>query len=225
MTLTATRTLAFLFTDIEGSTRLWEQHPEAMRVALAQHDAHPQRAPSPASGATSSRPRATASWPSSRRQAPACWPAWRRSRSSARVGLAGDGAAPGAHGTARGRRCGRRRRLTTDPPSTARPASWPPAMADRSCSPAPTAALVHGPAAGRNDAARPRRAPPQGPGPARAALPARLSVDAGGVPAARHERRAHRARCPTSRHRSWGARRRAARSWRGCRIRASASSP
>ncbi|MCW3052173.1 MAG: hypothetical protein JWN14_1343 [Chthonomonadales bacterium] len=31
--------VTFLFTDIEGSTRLWEQHPEAMRVALARHDA------------------------------------------------------------------------------------------------------------------------------------------------------------------------------------------
>ena len=32
------RTLTFLFTDIEGSTRLWEQHGDAMRHALAQHD-------------------------------------------------------------------------------------------------------------------------------------------------------------------------------------------
>src|SRR5690349_6108989 len=31
--------LTFLFTDIEGSTRLWERHPEAMRAALARHDA------------------------------------------------------------------------------------------------------------------------------------------------------------------------------------------
>ena len=31
-------TVTFLFTDIEGSTRLWEEHPEAMRVALARHD-------------------------------------------------------------------------------------------------------------------------------------------------------------------------------------------
>ena len=31
-------TITFLFTDIEGSTRLWEQHPEAMKLALAQHD-------------------------------------------------------------------------------------------------------------------------------------------------------------------------------------------
>src|SRR5437016_2378784 len=31
-------TVTFLFTDIEGSTRLWEQHPEAMRAALVRHD-------------------------------------------------------------------------------------------------------------------------------------------------------------------------------------------
>jgi len=29
---------AFLFTDIEGSTRLWEEEPERMRAALARHD-------------------------------------------------------------------------------------------------------------------------------------------------------------------------------------------
>lgn len=33
------RTLTFLFTDIEGSTRLWEAHPDAMRPALERHDA------------------------------------------------------------------------------------------------------------------------------------------------------------------------------------------
>src|ERR671932_485259 len=33
-----TGTVTFLFTDIEGSTALWEQHPEAMRTALARHD-------------------------------------------------------------------------------------------------------------------------------------------------------------------------------------------
>jgi class 3 adenylate cyclase len=32
-------TVTFLFTDIEGSTRLWEQHPDAMRLTLARHDA------------------------------------------------------------------------------------------------------------------------------------------------------------------------------------------
>ena len=33
-----TGTVTFLFTDIEGSTKLWEQHPEEMKAALAQHD-------------------------------------------------------------------------------------------------------------------------------------------------------------------------------------------
>ena len=31
--------VTMLFTDIEGSTRLWEQEPERMRAALACHDA------------------------------------------------------------------------------------------------------------------------------------------------------------------------------------------
>src|SRR5215218_3292356 len=34
-----TGTVTFLFTDIEGSTRLWEDRPDDMRVALAEHDA------------------------------------------------------------------------------------------------------------------------------------------------------------------------------------------
>jgi WD40 repeat protein/class 3 adenylate cyclase len=33
-----TGTVTFLFTDIEGSTRLWEEHPRAMQAALARHD-------------------------------------------------------------------------------------------------------------------------------------------------------------------------------------------
>jgi predicted ATPase/class 3 adenylate cyclase len=32
-------TVTFLFTDIEGSSRLWEQHPRVMPTALARHDA------------------------------------------------------------------------------------------------------------------------------------------------------------------------------------------
>src|SRR6478609_5643957 len=31
-------TVTFLFTDIEGSTGLWEQHPAAMATALERHD-------------------------------------------------------------------------------------------------------------------------------------------------------------------------------------------
>jgi predicted ATPase/class 3 adenylate cyclase/tetratricopeptide (TPR) repeat protein len=33
-----TGTVTFLFTDLEGSTRLWEQFPDAMQPALARHD-------------------------------------------------------------------------------------------------------------------------------------------------------------------------------------------
>jgi class 3 adenylate cyclase len=33
-----TGTLTFLFTDIEGSTKMWERSPEAMRGALARHN-------------------------------------------------------------------------------------------------------------------------------------------------------------------------------------------
>ena len=32
-----TGTVTFLFTDIEGSTKLWQQHPEPMKDALARH--------------------------------------------------------------------------------------------------------------------------------------------------------------------------------------------
>ena len=34
-----TGTVTFLFTDIEGSTKLWEAQPQAMQLALARHDA------------------------------------------------------------------------------------------------------------------------------------------------------------------------------------------
>ena len=34
-----TGTVTFLLTDVQGSTALWERDPEAMRQALARHDA------------------------------------------------------------------------------------------------------------------------------------------------------------------------------------------
>ncbi len=38
MSALPTGTVTFLFTDLEGSTRLWEEHPEAMHGALTRHD-------------------------------------------------------------------------------------------------------------------------------------------------------------------------------------------
>jgi class 3 adenylate cyclase len=38
MAVLPTGTVTFLFTDIEGSTRLWERDPSAMRFALSRHD-------------------------------------------------------------------------------------------------------------------------------------------------------------------------------------------
>lgn len=32
-----TGTVTFLFTDIRGSTQLWEKHPQGMKAALAKH--------------------------------------------------------------------------------------------------------------------------------------------------------------------------------------------
>ena len=33
-----TGTVTFLFTDIEGSTKMWERNPEAMQGTLSHHD-------------------------------------------------------------------------------------------------------------------------------------------------------------------------------------------
>ena len=34
----ASGTVTFLLTDLEGSTRLWEQDPAAMKAAMVRHD-------------------------------------------------------------------------------------------------------------------------------------------------------------------------------------------
>lgn len=43
-------TVTFLFTDIEGSTKLWERYPEAMKTALARHDSLLRQAVKSSSG-------------------------------------------------------------------------------------------------------------------------------------------------------------------------------
>ncbi len=48
---TNSRMLAFLFTDVEGSTRLWERYPDGMRASLARHDAILRHAVQGADGA------------------------------------------------------------------------------------------------------------------------------------------------------------------------------
>src|SRR5262245_6029944 len=37
MTAPPTGTVTFLFTDVEGSTRRWDEHPDAMRAAVDRH--------------------------------------------------------------------------------------------------------------------------------------------------------------------------------------------
>ena len=59
-----TGTVTFLFSDLEGSTKQWQEHPGAMGVAVARHDALLREAVEPTAG-TSSRRWATPSTPPS----------------------------------------------------------------------------------------------------------------------------------------------------------------
>ena len=71
-----TGVVTFLFSDVQGSTRLWEQHPQPMQRALARHDALMRR-PSRRRAATSSRPEATPFMPPSpgpKTPSPPPWP-------------------------------------------------------------------------------------------------------------------------------------------------------
>ncbi len=104
-------TVTFLFTDIEGSTRLWEDHPDAMRDALARHDDDRPRCDRRAPTATSSRPPATASTACSRPRTTACVRP-RDAQSTLESTSWPDGVrCPRADGCAHGRGAGARRRL------------------------------------------------------------------------------------------------------------------
>ncbi len=50
-----TGTVTFLFTDVEGSTRLWDQYPDAMSLALSMHDALLEKAVGESGGYVFSR--------------------------------------------------------------------------------------------------------------------------------------------------------------------------
>jgi hypothetical protein len=71
-------TVSFLFTDMEGSTRRWEEDPDAMRLAVARHD-QVVRGAIQAHRATSLPPAGTASPPPSG-EPPTRWRRPRRHR-------------------------------------------------------------------------------------------------------------------------------------------------
>ena len=56
------RTATFLMTDIEGSTRLWEEHRAAMAVALEAHDVLLRAAVEQAGGTVVGKRPATGCW-------------------------------------------------------------------------------------------------------------------------------------------------------------------
>jgi class 3 adenylate cyclase len=81
-------TVAFLFTDIEASTRLWEERPEAMGVALGRHDEILEEVVTAHDGAVFST--AGDGWavafPTASKAAPGCvsWPPQKTKRVSSR---------------------------------------------------------------------------------------------------------------------------------------------
>ena len=172
-----TGTVTFLFTDIEGSTRLWEQH----RLDAA---AHRPPGSDPARGHR--RPRRLC-LQDDRRRLPGRLPD-RARRPGRRPGRParpaaeawGDaGADARAHGPAHRRRRGARRRLCRPACSTAWPGCWPPGTAARSCSlPRPLSWCAT--TCPRAWPARPGRAAPQGPDPPGAYL---SGAGAPGLPA------------------------------------------
>ena len=145
-------TVTFLFTDIEGSTRLFQQHPDAMQGALARHHALLQRRDRHASRPRVPRRRrrlllGVRATPATR--SPRRWP-----RSARCTGKLGRGRRRCACGWActRARGSARRRIRRRRSPLRARSAWWRRGTADRRCSPSAAADRV----ARRAAARRPR---------------------------------------------------------------------
>ena len=194
-----TGTVTFLFTDIEGSTRLWEQHPEAMRGGPRPPRRPRRRGHRSSTAASSSRAgaRATASSPSSPAPpTPSPPPA-----PSSRRSLAEPWPTPR-------RRCGCGWRCTPARPTLRdgrllRPGRQPLRPAAGGGPRRPGAALAGDRRSwcgtqlprGR-EPARPGRAPPQGPAAARARLPAPAPGPARRLPAAALAGRARPTTCP-----------------------------
>ena len=188
-------TVTFLFTDIEGSTRLWEQHPQAMAGALARHDAIMRQAIAAAGRRGLQGDRRCLPGRVSHRAGGLRRCAGGPARAGQRsVGRGRRGA--GAHGAAHLRGRAERWRL---PHRCAQP---PRALAGRGSRRADRALAQHGRSgardlAARRDAARPGRAPP-----ARSRAPSRSSSSSRPTcpPTSRRSRRstAHRTTCRRS---------------------------
>ena len=176
-------TVTFLLTDVEGSTALWEQAPEAMRVALARHDALFEDESVSITASTSARAaRATVGSPSSPRlRMPSPPPSPSSGPSPPRIGRRPGRSRSASASTPARPSCAMA--TTTARRSTAVPASGGSGTAARSCSPRrrqPWCARTRR----RHELARPGRASTAGPDAARARLPGRRSRPALGLPAA-----------------------------------------
>ena len=187
-----TGTVTFLFTDIEGSTRLWESQQAAMQAALPRHDA--LRAPvhrAPWRPCVQDRRRCVLRGVPHRAR---CAGGGTRGATRApRRALAGIGEAPRAHGAAYRRGRIPRRRLLRRPAQSRRPPAggrpWRPDAAvrvDARSVPRSPAAAGHRQGAGRARA--------QGPGAARSGVPALPSRSAAELSAAEDNARPARPR-------------------------------
>ena len=178
-----TGTVTFLFTDIEGSTKLWEQHPEAMRPALARHDSL-LRQSIEASGGYVFKMMGDAFCAAFATAPHALQAALDAQAATVRPDLGDGDAAAGADGAAHGSRRRTRWGLLRTAAEPRRPAALGGTRrADAALG--GDAGVGARRAAPASRAARPGRAPTERPGPARARLPAPAPCPDRRLPAAR----------------------------------------